>query len=94
MTSVNLGNTAIEILKTGRVEFASLDHDLSEMATIGQPAAGEKTGYTVCCWLEENPQFWPRRGVKVHSMNPVGRSKMQAVINQHYLGSEGTHCAR
>ena len=75
---------AIAILKTGRVRFASLDHDLSEMATIGQPEEGEKTGYTVVCWLEQNPQYWPPEGCRVHSMNPVGKAKMLTVIDAHY----------
>lgn len=75
---------AISILKTGRVTFASLDHDLSEMATIGQPGPNEKTGYTVVCWLEEHPEFWPEDGVKVHSMNPVGAKRMRQVIEAHY----------
>ncbi len=74
---------AIALLKTGRVERASLDHDLSEEATIGQPKAGEKTGYTVVCWMEEN-NIWPPGGVRVHSMNPVGRVRMQQVIDAHY----------
>lgn len=75
---------AIALLKTGRVEFASLDHDLSEMATIGVFAPGEKTGYTVVCWLEEHPEFWPEDGVKVHSMNPAGAKRMRSVIEAHY----------
>ncbi len=74
---------AIEMLKTGRVEEASLDHDLSEMATIGILQPGEKTGYTVVCWMEEN-DVWPPGGVKVHSMNPAGKARMMAVIRKHY----------
>ncbi len=75
---------AIAILKTGKVTFASLDHDLSEAATLGKAAPGEKTGYSVICWLEENPEFWPEDGVKVHSMNPAGAARMRAVIEAHY----------
>lgn len=74
---------AIELLKTGRVTFASLDHDLSEMATIGQPAPNERTGYTVVCFMEEN-NIWPPDGVRVHSMNPAGKARMEAVIRSHY----------
>lgn len=75
---------AIEALKTGEVTVASLDHDLSEKATLGDDR-GERTGYTVVCWMEEN-DVWPKDGVKVHSMNPVGRGKMLRVINKHYFG--------
>ncbi len=73
---------AISALKTGTVTFASLDHDLSIDDTIGQPK-GEKTGYDVVCWMEEN-SVWPVDGVVVHSMNPVGRQRMQVVIDAHY----------
>jgi hypothetical protein len=75
---------AIEVLKTGLVDFASLDHDLSEAAKMGCAPPNEPTGYTVVCWLEANPEFWPERGVKVHSMNPVGAKRMRQVIEAHY----------
>ena len=74
---------AIEALKGGNVTLASLDHDLSEMATLGMPEPGEKTGYDVICWMEEN-NVWPKDGVRVHSMNPAGRQRMQAVVDKHY----------
>lgn len=74
---------AIAILETGKVRKASLDHDLSEEATMGMPKRGERTGYTVVCWMEENA-VWPPEGVSVHSMNPVGRKRMQDVIDRHY----------
>lgn len=77
-------DTAIAALQTGRYTFASLDHDLSEAATMGMADAKEKTGYTVVCWLEEHPEFWPKDGVKVHSMNPVGARRMREVIEAHY----------
>ena len=75
---------AIALLKTGRVTFASLDHDLSEMATIGMLQPGERTGYDVVLWLEEHPEFWPPDGVRVHSMNPAGKQRMQQAIHRHY----------
>lgn len=74
---------AIALLATGQVTEADLDHDLSDAATIGMPAPGEKTGYTVVCWMEENG-VWPRDGVRVHSMNPVGAARMRQVIERHY----------
>lgn len=51
---------------------------------MGQPREGEKTGYTVACWLEEHPEFWPVDGVRVHSMNPAGKAKMLQVVDAHY----------
>jgi hypothetical protein len=81
---------AIELLKTGKVTFASLDHDL--VPDNYEPENGrdlpskEKTGYDVVCWMEDN-DVWPRGGVVVHSMNPVARERMQRVINRHYLVS-------
>jgi hypothetical protein len=75
---------AIARLKRGDIIFASLDHDLTLDDTVGQPK-GEKTGYDVVCWMEEN-NVWPSDGVVVHSMNPAGRARMQAVIDRHYKG--------
>ena len=78
---------AIEILKTGTIAFASLDHDL---AWEHYPETGtnpkdyrEQTGYDVICWMEEH-NVWPALGVECHSMNPVGRAKIQMVIDRHY----------
>lgn len=78
---------AIAALKTGEVEFASLDHDL---AWEHYPAAGvppsqykEQTGYAVIEWLRENGG-WPTKGMRVHSLNPVGRVRMQIAIDEHY----------
>jgi hypothetical protein len=64
---------AIAILKTGEVRLASLDHDLGE----------KDTGYKVICWMEEH-DAWPPDGVRVHSQNPVGRKRMEVVIERHY----------
>lgn len=80
---VKTADEAIEALKTGEVLRASLDHDLSEAATLGMPAKNERTGYTVVCWMEEN-NVWPPRGVRVHSMNPVGKDRMVGVIARAY----------
>ena len=80
----------------GRVEFASLDHDLAEEHypwNCDSIENAKGTGYDVVCWLEKNPQFWPKNGVKVHSMNPAGRARMEAVIDMRYRGGEGT-CQR
>jgi len=82
---VKTADEAIELLKTGNVTEASLDHDLSVEATLGNPSPHEKTGYTVVCWMEEN-NVWPSR-VNVHSLNPVGRRRMMDVIQKHTDGN-------
>jgi len=74
---------AIALLKTGRVTFASLDHDLSEKATLGD-WEGEQTGYEVLLWMEANG-VWPRDGVEIHTLNPAGRERMARVIKRAYM---------
>jgi len=87
---VKTAQEAIECFRTGTVEKASLDHDLTEHQTIfggyvGEIAEdGHMSGYDVVCWLEQNPQFWPPEGVLVHSANPAGAARMRQVINKHY----------
>lgn len=91
---------AIRYLKSGLVTFASLDHDIGACQDcidhdyhIGDMQTAETTffnrcphaesGYNVVCWMEEN-NVWPIDGTRVHSMNPVGRQRMQQVIDGHY----------
>lgn len=81
-TWVKTADEAIALLKTGCVVEASLDHDLTIEQTLGR-ADNEKTGYTVVCWMESN-NVWPPDGVKVHSMNPEGRRRMEQVIRRAY----------
>lgn len=80
---------AIEVLKTGQVEYASLDHDLTWEQTIagwgpyGEISdTGAKSGYDVILWLEHNQQYWPSKGIKVHSQNPAGKKRMEQVIER------------
>lgn len=80
---------AVALLKTGNVEIASLDHDLTTEQMMGGMIGiiredNVKSGYDVVLWLEQNPQYWPPKGTFVHSMNPVGRERMAWVIAQHY----------
>ena len=64
---------AIELLKTGRVKTASLDHDLGEGLT----------GYDVMLWLEEHLGELPELPlIVVHSMNPVGKERMQRLYDR------------
>lgn len=83
---VKTADEAIALLRTGRVKFASLDHDLHDehYVNAGDPNSfKEKTGMAVVEWMEQT-NTWPPNGVAVHSMNPVGRERMQAVIDRHY----------
>lgn len=80
-TWAKTADEAIEILATGRVHNCSLDHDLSVDDTMGFPS-GEKTGYDVIRWMEKN-NIWPSGFINVHSMNQMGRARMQVVIDKH-----------
>ena len=73
---------AIDLLDTGEITFASLDHDLGWESTLGLTTR-EKTGYDVICFIEEH-NLWPIDGIAVHSSNPVGRERMNQVIYNHY----------
>lgn len=81
---------AIFLFRTGTIEEASLDHDLTEEQMVMGGFIGEiyeyghKSGYDVVCWLEQHPEFWPDRVVKVHSANPAGAARMRQVIEKHY----------
>lgn len=86
---VKTAQEAIDLLKTGKVVEASLDHDLAPehypWANRGNEAPlGNGSGYDVVCWMEEN-NVWPPKGTKVHSMNPAGAFRMRQVIDKHYL---------
>lgn len=68
---VRTAQEAIEALKTGKVEWISLDHDLGE----NQP-----TGYDVVKWIEKEVftnNFTPPR-ILIHSMNTVGVDNIKA----------------
>ncbi len=69
-------NQAIILLLTGTVTEASLDHDLGDYAKDG----GD--GYKVVDWMAEH-DIWPVDGVVVHSANPVGRQRIEGVINRY-----------
>ena len=61
------------LLRTGKVESASLDHDLG---------LNKKTGYDLCMWMVEN-NTWPTNKPTVHSANPVGAIRMRGVISRY-----------
>lgn len=92
-TWVKTADEAVALLRTGKVEQASLDHDLTAEQMVRGGFLGQiyedgfKSGYDVVAWLEEHPEFWPPQGVRVHSANPAGRARMQMVIDKHYKGA-------
>lgn len=43
----------------------------------------EYTGYDIMCFLEEHPEYLPKK-INIVSSNPVGRIRMQQVINRLY----------
>ena len=63
---------AILDLIEGGITRISLDHDLG----------GEDTGMKVIEWLEEHMEYWPRDGIKVHSMNGPGRQRLELAIKR------------
>ena len=86
---------AVEALKTGTVEFVSLDHDLADSHYLayflaeetGQPLDTsmclEKTGYDVLLWMEAN-NVWPKDGIRIHTMNTVRKPIMLDIVQKHY----------
>lgn len=80
---------AIELLKTGMVRFASLDHDLLPEHypwNCNSIEDCDGTGYDVVQFLLANPEFWPPEGVRVHSANPMGRARMEAAMSEFHVG--------
>ncbi len=89
---VRTADEAIEMLRTGEVTEASLDHDLGHCdACTGCKGYADRacvcrchlSGYFVVCWMETEG-CWPSGGVWVHSRNPGGTFKMRRVIERHY----------
>lgn len=74
---VKTAQEAIDCFRFNTITDASFDHDLAQFVE-----GKEESGYSVITWLEEHPHYWPIHGVKIHSMNPVGRMRMQAVIDK------------
>lgn len=87
-------------LRRGGVRALSLDHDLGacDACLAGRSAEAwlkesdfqsmpncehVGTGYTLLCWMEQSG-CWPMDKPTIHSRNPVGRARMQAVINRRY----------
>ncbi len=58
------------------IKELSLDHDLG---IIDPKTLEEETGYDVLVWLEENIEYMPDK-VVIHTDNPVGRRRMNLVL--------------
>lgn len=75
-------DAGINALKNkGPFDLLLLDHDLGEDHLDDD--GHMKTGYGIMCWLEENQQYLPER-IQLVTSNPVGRTKMQTVIDRLY----------
>jgi hypothetical protein len=94
-TWVKTVDEARQLLETGRVERASLDHDLgacgpcyalweADPGGVMPNCEHFGTGYTLCLWMAETGK-WPKEKPRVHSMNPVGAARMRGVIDRYFV---------
>ena len=58
-----------------KITELDLDHDLGDYAKDGGDAI------KLILWLIETERFYP---IKLHTMNPVGRENMQALIDRYW----------
>lgn len=74
--SVNLTKARIQTYekKGMKIEIISLDHDAGDYACLG----GDYI--KILDWLEENNKSFP---IHIHTMNPVGRQNMEAIIRKN-----------
>jgi len=94
-TWARTADEAIELLNTLQVEFASLDHDLTEehhqtylrAYITGEPVdtsgCAQKTGLDVLLWMDQH-NVWPKGGVRIHSMNSYRKADMVSLVEKHY----------
>jgi len=86
-THVTTIEAAQELLKTGQVQKASLDHDLGyQLDGEGIEETYFKTGYDLVKWMAET-NTWPKEKPTVHSMNPAGRRNMESTIERYFKES-------
>lgn len=71
-------DSGIQALIQGNWDLVLLDHDLADFKD-----GVERTGYSIMCFLEENPQYLPKQ-IRIVSDNPVGRQRMQSIIYKLY----------
>lgn len=88
------------LLETGEVDALSLDHDMGACADcvskglhIGDMQTSETTFMNWCQHHEDGTKLvrwiietghWPKQMPWVHSANPVGRHRMQAMIERYW----------
>jgi hypothetical protein len=91
---------AKEILTLGSVDACSLDHDMGACADcvslgrhVGDMATPETTFLNWCPHVEDGTSLvrwmvetghWPNQKPTVHSANPVGRQRMQELIDRFW----------
>lgn len=91
---------AQELLRTGKVDEASLDHDLGACADCMGGKSPEEwlqlTGFTqmpncdhfgtgyTLVCWMEEHDIWPANKPTVHSRNPAGAAKMRAAIDRRF----------
>ena len=75
--SVNKAKSLILKLENDdiKIDCLDLDHDLGDYASDGGDAI------KLVLWLAETERFYP---IKLHTMNPVGRANMQAIIDRYW----------
>ena len=76
----NTVKDTIELLCCCNVLSLSLDHDL-DFDDNGK----EMSGYDVICWIENmmhTSDYQPPKKIFCHSQNPVGRKRIQVVIDR------------
>lgn len=71
-------DNGILLLTSCRWDKLLLDHDLGCFKN-----GKEMTGYDILCFLEEHPKYLPGK-IELVTDNPVGRKKMQQVIDKLY----------
>jgi len=88
----NIG-LAKRLLTTGKVDHASLDHDLgccrdcerADWRGVMPHCSHVGTGYDLVEWMWKSGT-WPVFKPVVHSMNPAGASNMTLVIDREFPG--------
>lgn len=81
------GEKALRLM--GPWDVLYLDHDLGSMGIERTETGKELTGYSIMEFLENNPQYLPKKIVVV-SDNPVGRKKIEVVIERLCKNKEKT----
>ena len=80
-TWVKTAVKAAELIKSGVVDIASLDHDLGSLEGGMYGGSEAPTGYDLVKWMVRENCF--PRVVRVHSANPVGRMNMVETLKRY-----------